>query len=290
MDGGLPQTESMIYDIKTLTYGGQDVFQKVLLDTPEREIRPFKKNEACFLFVNNGEFSVRTPDALIPIYKGNAVLAKCHNFFIESSIKQRIEGGKLDVIAIYLYSEIIEELLEFDLSISKYTVDYNLKHVKVDKLLDNFKQSLELLFDNPELADEAIIKTKLKEFLLLISKTQIASHSDFLSSLFKLNSSDFWSTVSNNIYSTLTIDEFAQLCGMSTSSFNRKFREIFNETPAKYISRMKLKKASELLLSSDLRISEVAYDSGFETTSTFNRTFKAQFGRSPSEYRISQRD
>ena len=280
----------MIYDLRTLTYKGQDVFQKVILDTPEREIRPFKRNEACFMFVDNGEFSVRTPDALIPIYKGNAVLAKCHNFFIESSIKQRDEGGKLEVIAVYLVSDIIEELLDVDLNKSNHTVNYNLKHIEVDKLLDNFKVSLELFFDNPELADEATIKTKLKEFLLLISKTQGASQSDFLSALFKLKSTDFWSTVTNNLYSSITIEEFAKLCGMGTSSFKRKFREVFNETPAKYISIKKLERAAEMLLSDDLRISEIAYDCGFETTSTFNRTFKNHFGNSPSEYRLSQRD
>jgi AraC-like DNA-binding protein len=276
----------MIYDLKTLSYNGKDVFQKVILDSPEREIRPFKANEACFMFVENGQFSVRTPEALVPIYQGNAVLAKCHNFFIESSLTQRTEGGKLKVIAVYLFADIIEELLDIDLSASSYTVKYNLKQIPMDKLFDNFRDGLELLFENPDVADESLIKTKLKEFFLLLSKTQGVSESDFLAGLFKLNTTDFWTTVTNNMYSSLTIDEFAKLCEMSKSAFKRKFVEVFKETPAKYLLKMKLKKSSELLLTSGMRSSEIAYECGFETTSTFNRTFRNQYSKSPTEYRL----
>ena len=82
--------------------------------------------------------------------------------------------------------------------------------------------------------------------------------------------------------------EFSHLCGMSLASFKRKFKDVFSESPKKYLDRMKLEKASNLLSNDTLRISDIAYDCGYETISTFNRTFKSYFGKSPSEFRLSR--
>ncbi len=127
-------------------------------------------------------------------------------------------------------------------------MDYNVKAVPVDGLLNSFKESVTILLDNPELADETLIKIKLKEFVLLMTKTQNApTQLDFLASMFKKNTSEFKETILKNLYSNLTIDEFAHLCGMSLSTFKRKFTETFKESPKKYIAIKKLEKATMLL-------------------------------------------
>lgn len=273
---------------KTLDYKGYSVFHKVIAPIPERSIKPFEQNEACFMFVNEGKFSVRSPEELIPFDKGKGMLAKCFDFYVESTKQQREENGRMELIGIFIFPDIVEELMDVDLSSSTYSLDYNLKQVQVDALLENFRASIDLLLDNPELADEETIKTKLKEFILLISKTQSEPLTDFLASLFKLNSTDFEVTVKNNVYSNLSVSEFAKLAGMSVSSFKRKFSETYNESPKKYFDRMKLEKASTLLLAGDERVSNIAYDLGYETVSTFNRTFKSRYGVSPSQYRLAQ--
>lgn len=279
----------MTYQHKVLKYKGQVIFDKQITPHPQRVLKPFINKEACFLFVNEGEFSVRTPSEFISFKKGGGLLAKCFNFFFETNRAQRANDDSVEIITVLLHPEIVEELFQFDLSHSSHTVNYNVKQIQIDKLLNNFKESINVLLDNPELADEAIIKNKLKEFILLLSKTQNASsHLDFLSAIFKTNSIEFKATVNNNLYSTLSVDEFAKLCGMSVSSFKRKFTEVYNESPRKYFEKMKLLRASEMLTSNDLRISDIAYDCGFETISTFNRSFKTHFRKSPTEYRMSQ--
>ncbi|MEM7511807.1 MAG: helix-turn-helix domain-containing protein [Bacteroidota bacterium] len=279
----------MILEHKTLSYKGQVVFEKIRMQNPPRGLKPFRENEACFLFITRGEFVVRTPDELILFEEGKGLLAKCFDFYFEASEAQRAAHDTLEAIGVLLYPSLIEELFQFDLSQSNHRVDYNLKRIEIDALLNSFKESINILLDNPELADEGMIKTKLKEFVLLICKTVNAgSQLDFLSAMFKLNAPEFRSTIHQNLYSNLSIEEFARLCGMSISAFKRKFGEVFQESPGKYISRKKLEKASELLASSSLRVSEIAYDLGYETISTFNRSFKAHFGQSPSEYRLNR--
>lgn len=129
----------------------------------------------------------------------------------------------------------IQELFEFDLSVSNYSLGYNIKQVEVDRLLENFKESINILIDNPDLADESIIRNKIKEFVLLIAKSQDApSQLDFLSALFKPLDIEFKSTIQHNLYSNLSIDELTKLCHLSVSSFKRKF-DLFNFISLTYL-------------------------------------------------------
>jgi AraC-like DNA-binding protein len=121
-----------------------------------------------------------------------------------------------------------------------------------------------------------------------MTKSQnVPSQLDFLAGLFSPINIEFKATIQQNLYANLSIDELARLCHLSTSSFKRKFNEVYAQSPKKYISRMKIERAAKLLKSKDLRISDVAYDVGFESVATFNRNFHSVYGKSPSEYRLS---
>lgn len=278
----------MILEQKTLKYKEQIVFERIEMSHFKRIPKLFQDNEACFMFVNKGEFSVRTPDEFISFNKEKGLLSKCFDYFFETSKQQRDRNDSIEVVGVLLYPSIVEELFQFDVTHSLHTVDYNIKQVQINGLLNNFKDSINMLLDNPELADETLIKTKLKEFVLLVSKTQNApSQLDFLSALFKKEHIEFKKIILNNLYSNLSINEFAYLSGMSLSTFKRMFKKVFKDSPKKYIAKMKLEKASKLLASKEYRISDIAYDCGFETISTFNRAFKTHFGKSPSEYRLN---
>lgn len=278
----------MEYEGKQIKYKGRIVFGKQSMPYFDRMPKEYFMNEACFVFVNEGEVSVRSQTEYMNLDVNTAILAKCLNYFFETDSKQKENGDGLEVIAIILHPSQVEELFEFDLSQSDYSIDYNIKQIEVDRLLANFKESINILLDNPDLADERMIETKLKEFVLLMSKSQNApSQLDFLSALFKPLDIEFKSTIQHNTYSNLSLDELAKLCHLSTSSFKRKFNEVFKTSPKKYISQKKIEKAAALLKSENLRISDIAYDVGFDSLATFNRNFTSIFGKSPTEYRLS---
>ena len=278
----------MRYEEKYLKYKGRIVFGKQSMPYFNRLPKEYFEDEACFVFVNKGEISVRSQTDYMDLTNNNAVLAKCLNYFFETNEKQRTSGDGVEVIAVILYPALVEELFEFDLSKSDFSFNYNIKKIEVDRLLANFKESINILLDNPDLADESIIKTKLKEFVLLMAKSQEApSQLDFLSAIFKPLEIQFKTTILQNIYSNLSIDELARLCHLSPSSFKRKFQESFNTSPKKYISKKKVEKAASLLKTADSRVSDIAYDVGFDSLATFSRNFIAIYGKSPSAYRLS---
>ena len=278
----------MEYGQKFLKYKGRIVFGKQSMPYFIRQPKEYTENEACFVFVNKGEISVRAQEDYLTLDAKTAILAKCLNYFFETTEKQRQNGEGVEAIAVLLFPSLVEEIFDFDLSMSTYSLPYNIKQVTVDRLLENYKESINILLDNPELADESMIRTKLKEFVLLITKSQnIPSELDFLSGLFSPVNISFKETVNQNLFSNLKIEELARLCHMSLSSFKRKFNDVFGESPKKYLVSKKLEKAAKMLQSKGIRVSDIAYDVGFDSLATFNRNFILTYGKSPTDYRLS---
>ena len=80
-------------------------------------------------------------------------------------------------------------------------------------------------------------------------------------------------------------DDLCKAMFLSRTQLFRKMKALINEAPANYIRKIRLQKAKELLETSELTISEVAYKSGFQTINHFTKVFKEEYGIPPSVYR-----
>ena len=279
----------MIIEHKVLKYKGKVVFEKMTIKNFVRMPKPFAENEACFMYLLEGSFQFRTPERVLKFNEGDAFLAKCSDYFFEQNESHHEKISQTKGIGIYLYPSIVKELFDFDLSISDFETDYDATKVNIDDMMKNFINSIDFLLKNPSISNDSMIKVKLKEFLLLLSKTENApTLLDFVASLFKPYEYDFKSIIEKNIYSTLSIAELAKLCGMSISTFQRTFHSVFMQTPTKYILEQRMLKAQKMLRNKSTRISDIAYDCGYQSISTFNRLFKKSFNLSPTEFRLSE--
>ena len=77
----------------------------------------------------------------------------------------------------------------------------------------------------------------------------------------------------------------AQAAHMSTFYFCKMFRKFTGVNFTEFLSRVRIEKARNLLLNPNLRISEIAYEVGFQSLTHFNRVFKKLLGQSPTEFR-----
>ena len=82
-----------------------------------------------------------------------------------------------------------------------------------------------------------------------------------------------------------TLGEVASGVAMSPFLFARLFRELNGIPPHKYVIRVRLAYARELL-EEGLSVTETCYASGFNNLSHFIGTFHARYGRSPSEFKV----
>jgi AraC-like DNA-binding protein/ligand-binding sensor protein len=86
----------------------------------------------------------------------------------------------------------------------------------------------------------------------------------------------------------IDLDKVAQAMHVSTFYFCKMFKKATGLTFTDYLSRVRVEKAKTLLLNPHLRISEIAYDVGFQSLTHFNRMFRKIVGESPTTYRESK--
>ena len=79
----------------------------------------------------------------------------------------------------------------------------------------------------------------------------------------------------------------AEYAGVSVQHLSRLFKAEKNMTMVEYINQFRVSRAKELLVSSDLTITEIAEQTGYFNNGTFIRNFKKYVGCTPSEYRTS---
>ena len=83
----------------------------------------------------------------------------------------------------------------------------------------------------------------------------------------------------------LSLGQVAKAVNTSTFYFCKMFKKATGVNFTDYLSRVRIEKAKNLLLNPNLRISEIAYEVGFQSLTHFNRVFKKIVGQSPTEYR-----
>jgi AraC-like DNA-binding protein/ligand-binding sensor protein len=83
----------------------------------------------------------------------------------------------------------------------------------------------------------------------------------------------------------LSLADAAKAAGASIFHFCKVFHKTTGLKFTDYVARVRLEDARNRLLNPNLRISEIAYDVGFQSLTQFNRTFKRVFGQSPTEFR-----
>ena len=90
--------------------------------------------------------------------------------------------------------------------------------------------------------------------------------------------------VSENI-KTASLFEIASLLGVNSSYLSRIFKETEGMGFQEYVTECRLKIARELLLTTDMKIFEIALQTGYVTNNYFSKVFKKVYGMNPNEYR-----
>ncbi|MED2186019.1 AraC family transcriptional regulator [Bacillus wiedmannii] len=107
------------------------------------------------------------------------------------------------------------------------------------------------------------------------------SRNEYLRRIYKVQ--DY---IESHINDSLSIEELADVAGFSKFHFHRIFKGIVDEPLSRYVNRLKLERATNLLTyRTDMTITHIAYHFGFTDSAVFTRTFKNYYGVSPSQYR-----
>ena len=107
--------------------------------------------------------------------------------------------------------------------------------------------------------------------------------------LFQQNSKDYkrlkklFKYIQDNYHQPISVKEMAKLCNMNYSYFSRYFKKLTGKTFVEYVNYIRLTEAEKLLLTTDLNITQIAFETGFSSASYFIKIFKDHRGISPNK-------
>lgn len=93
----------------------------------------------------------------------------------------------------------------------------------------------------------------------------------------------------DNFSRDITMQRIAERFDLSTRTLNRRFRQATGKTPLEYLQGVRIDVGRDLLKTSNLSVTEIAYRVGYQDASHFSSLFKARLAITPSEYRTTVR-
>ena len=144
-------------------------------------------------------------------------------------------------------------------------------------------------FDQKTPPPEELLELKFKELLLDILSNP--SNKQLLAYILHLNDNiktPIWQVMEKNYTYNLTLNEYARISNRSLAAFKREFSDYYHTSPGKWLTSKRLIHARILLDTTKQSISDIAFNSGFESITHFSRIFKEKYGLSPLQFRKEQ--
>ncbi|TKC05545.1 helix-turn-helix transcriptional regulator [Pedobacter polaris] len=280
----------MIGDHKRYDLFGKTLLEILVLKPPFKFEMPAAEN-ACFHYMLESEMHYNIDEKQVKISANDSLLLNCRTVGNNMS---NVTANNNKVVIVHFHPDILKKIYDREMPtllqqpknpISNKTSE----RINNDFLIQKYIEGLLFYFENPSLVNEDILVLKLKEIIILLSQTKNAEAIQMiLSQLFSPTIYSFKQIITANLFSAITLDELADYCNLSLSSFKREFAKHYNDTPANYIKTKRLEKATELLVVSNQRITDIAFECGFNDLANFTKSFHDKYGVTPSNYRLNQ--
>jgi AraC-like DNA-binding protein len=154
--------------------------------------------------------------------------------------------------------------------------------LKHDERIPDLINSLMPYYDRFGKIDQQVADIKRKELLDIL----LTICPDFVNVFFdfgKPEKIDLEAFMNRNYKFNASIERFAYMTGRSRSAFKRDFKQLFNDTPNRWLTRKRLKEAYFLITKKQQKPSAIYLDLGFENLSHFSFAFKKAFGQTATQ-------
>lgn len=267
---------------KTITNVNSAIFQDelpnynsktplVLLVEDNVDLRSFLKNSLQKTFkileASNGEEGLKKALKHVPdIIVSDIMMPKMDGNVFCSSVKSDKRISHIPVILLTAQVSKENEMIGFKHGADQYiTKPFNMDVLesRIESMLIQ-RQKLQSIFSKKiEVSPSEITITSVDEKLIQKALSLVEDN------------------ISNTKYS---VDELSNSLEISRGHLYRKIVSITGRSPSEFIKSIKLKRGAQLLMSSKLTVSEIAYQVGFSNPKYFSKCFKIEFKVLPSEF------
>lgn len=196
------------------------------------------------------------------------------------------------VIAFFIHDDFIRNFMrenpEIRIPQHNDPIDQQIYPLEVDHALESLFYSIYTYLKMGRDMPKNLVELKFKELLFnILLNPRHSKLVQLFGSLNQTGKAALDDVMLKNFQYDLQLEEFARLCGRSLSAFKRDFKSAYQASPARWINDKRLDYARSLLVSSDMNVNDVCYESGFKNPSHFNKIFKDKFGSSPGQFRMA---
>jgi AraC-like DNA-binding protein len=183
-------------------------------------------------------------------------------------------------VVFFIDDELIKKFLLFYTEGNRsLKLDCEIKKVKSNSQVIRYLNSLISVYKGQKY-NRSHVEVKIIEFLLLLSSC--SENKEFISTLIgPVKKRGIRKFMETHYLENLKIEDYAALTGRSISTFNREFKKFYAVTPNKWLIEKRLEKSRELLRNTNLSVTDVSIDVGYENLSHFISAYKKRYGITP---------
>lgn len=244
----------------------------VLIVEDNKELRSHLKNELSNQFqvkeAANGLIGLEMIKKFYPdIVISDVMMPEMDGFEMCRQAKNDIETSHIPIVLLTARSLEEDRIEGYDTGADEYLskpFNINVLKARIRNLLEARKRAKERFASIGSILPSSEIATNTVDEMFLDKTTKIVMDN--------ISDPDF------------SLEDIIKLLGMGRSQFYRKISSITGQNPSNFIRTIRLKYASELLLSKKYSVKELTHLCGFNSSAYFTKTFKELFGMTPTQY------
>lgn len=253
--------------------------------------------EVEFCYLLKGEVEYHFSNKIVKLEEGDAM-------FVNSNVLHLIKSCE-DCKGAIIIPQIINKLLLIGYHRSVYDNKYYKPIVNCDNLPyyhlhgddDTDSQMLRLLIDAYKLAEkeefgyEVKVRNNISELWVRLygQVREMLSKSGHIQNKTDKRLKQMIAFVNKHYMEKITLEDIAQVGNISVRECIRNFKKNMQITPFQYLQQLRVEFAANMLMNSDLSITEIALKNGFATSSHFTQLFKEYMHCTPKQYRNTGR-
>lgn len=277
----IPQALESLRDVTTLFRNDDNgvYFKKLEADLLDIE---FYSNRPCFIYIQQGqEVLTKSNNQPLVLNSGEGLLLpqglRLHSDFVH-------ETSGLEAFLVFFDDQLIAQFLSAtEISCAKDDIE-DACVISASALLEGYFKHVQMLTET-EKTSIALWQTKLLELLhtLYLINPSVAG---LLAGQRTLSPKrNLVRLLEDRQILKLSVSDMAALSGRSLASFNRDFKALHQTSPKQWLLNKRMSYARDLLETTDLNVTEVALQVGYENPSHFISAFKARQGLTPNQVR-----
>lgn len=231
--------------------------------------------------INNISYSVSAGDVFVITGKNTHYFEEYRNLSIVNIMfSRRVFQGILEYLNRIPGYHLI---FSFEPELRTGREFHNTLHLSTQSLsyVSGVIRKMESEFKRNDLGCAAAVLTYLHELIIFLSRSPDSR--DKNNSVTRL--ADLFSTLEASFQEDWPLERMAKHTGMSVNTLLRTFRSATRQTPLKYLTSIRLNAANNLLVNTNLSISEIAFSCGFHDSNYFGMVFQRKFKMTPSKFR-----